>query len=599
MAKDKKPIVIAAGPISETIQKISGLVKADAPNAYTYSVKSAESKEKKPMRLSFTEDPTASDQYAGIYKIKRGLLPDYVLKQIRLQNHLIASILRVRGNVMAMHGHIKRDRFDIGVTVEVKPEFEEIIKPEQMGKIKDRIARFEKILVNCGHTDGLEQDEHMSLAQFFEAQTMQALTFGRFATEIIYKEAENDEELEDKAKLFHRFRPSDVGTMAKAVASEDDGASIRKGAVSALKRLQQIDSNIKIDIKALEGDKYSVVQIINGVPKMAFTSDEMIVYNMFPSLDIEHNGYPITPIDTCIQNITTHLSIEAYNKLYFQNGRATKGALVIRSDEVDQNTISQLRQEFQASINSVDRSFRTPVIGVNTADSVEWMSMVSTSGDAEFQFLYDQVSRNILSTFAISPDELPGYSHLGRGTNQQTLSESNNEFKLIAARDAGLRPLILKFQAFLNDRLFPIIDPELAQLCHIQLSGLDAQSREQESLRLQQDMPIHMTYDEVMKNVEKQPLGERLGGTFPLNERFSLIADKYLDVGQIAESFLHDPTGYLDPLLKFRRDPFYMQHIQLLMQINPTAVQAALSTRPYTLDMLKMFIQDELDQDEE
>jgi hypothetical protein len=387
--------------------------------------------------------------------------------------------------------------------------------------------------------------------------------------------------------------------MYKAVASESDGDSIRKGAISALKKLQQVRPDIKINVDLLEGDKYSVVQIVNGIPKMAFTSDEMVVYNLFPSLDIEHNGYPVTPIDTCIQNITTHLSVEAYNKLYFQNGRAAKGAIVVRSDEVDQNTISQLRQEFQASINSVDRAFRTPVIGVNTADSVEWMSMVSTSGDGEFQFLYDQVSRNILSTFGISPDELPGYSHLGRGTNQQTLSESNNQFKLTAARDAGLRPLILKFQAFLNERLFPIIDPELAQLCRIELSGLDAQSREQESLRLQQDMPIHMTYDEVMKDVEKKPLGERLGGTFPLNERFNLIADKYLDVGQIAESFLHDPTGYLDPLLKFRRDPFYMQHIQLLMQINPIAVQAALSAKPYAMEMLKMFIQDELEQDEE
>jgi hypothetical protein len=598
MSNDKKSIVIAAGPISESVQKKSGLVKADTPNQYSFIVKDAESKEKKPIRLAFTEDPNSADQYAGIYKLKKGLLPDYVLKQIRIQNHLIASILRNRGNVMAMHGHLKKDRFDVGVVVKLKPEFEEIIKPEQMLKIKNRIHRFEQLLLNCGHTEGLEQDEHMSLSQFLEIQAIQGLTFGRFATEFIYREP-TDGDAEDKAKRFHRFRPADAGTMYKAVASESDGDSIRKGAISALKKLQQVRPDIKINVDLLEGDKYSVVQIVNGIPKMAFTSDEMVVYNLFPSLDIEHNGYPVTPIDTCIQNITTHLSVEAYNKLYFQNGRAAKGAIVVRSDEVDQNTISQLRQEFQASINSVDRAFRTPVIGVNTADSVEWMSMVSTSGDGEFQFLYDQVSRNILSTFGISPDELPGYSHLGRGTNTQTLSESSNEFRLTAARDAGLRPLILKFQAFLNERLFPIIDPELAQLCRIELSGLDAQSREQESLRLQQDMPIHMTYDEVMKDVEKKPLGERLGGTFPLNERFSLIADKYLDVGQIAESFLHDPTGYLDPLLKFRRDPFYMQHIQLLMQINPTAVQAALSAKPYAMEMLKMFIQDELDQDEE
>jgi hypothetical protein len=56
----------------------------------------------------------------------------------------------------------------------------------------------------------------------------------------------------------------------------------------------------------------------------------------------------------------------------------------------------------------------------------------------EFQYLNDTNARVIMSAFQVSPEELPGYQHLSRGTNNQALSESNNEYKLEAARDVGI-----------------------------------------------------------------------------------------------------------------------------------------------------------------
>jgi phage portal protein BeeE len=188
----------------------------------------------------------------------------------------------------------------------------------------------------------------------------------------------------------------------------------------------------------------------------------MLVFNLFPCTDIEMNGYPISPLDTVVSSVTTHISIDAYKKLYFQNGRAAKGMLVIKSDEVDASVLDGIKLQFNASINNVANSFRTPIFGMGTTDAVEWVPF-SGEGlhDGDFQFMYDQIARNIMSAFSMSPDELPGYSHLTRGTNSQTLSESNNEFKLTAARDTGFRPLILKIQTFFNEILFPI------QIIHI------------------------------------------------------------------------------------------------------------------------------------
>ena len=565
--------VSSSGPLSPLVKSMLG----------------SSDKGKKAVKMAFYEDPVEHSHYAGLFKTKRKLLPDHVLKLIRIQNHLVASILRARGNTMAMHGHKRRDRFDVGMEINIKPEFEQFIKPEQMTKIRERIERTEKLLLNCGSVEGLDENEKMSLAEFLDLQSRNALTFGRFSTEIIYNKEGPD-------RKFHSFRPVDVGTIYNTVKKGEYGAQGIRDA--SIKRLEEL-TGVKIDAAKFKEDEYAYVQCVDGTPVQAFTAEELIVYNVYPSTDIEHAGYPVTPIDTCISSITTHLSIDAYNRLYFQNGRAAKGMLVIKSEEIDQGTLNKIRQDFVASINSVNNAFRAPVFGVDVKDEVEWIPMVSNAGDGEFQFLYDQVARNILSTFNMSPDELPGYGHLSRGTNQQTLSESSNEFKLTAARDTGLRPLILKFQAFFNEKLLPMIDPELSQICYIQLSGIDAQSREQESLRLQQDMPIHMTYDEVLGDVDKNPIGKSMGGDFPFNERWQLIADKMLRVSELREGFLEDPASLIDPMLQFHRDPFWMQHMNVLMQANPLAVKAYYATRPYTFDILKMAVEDYLEEDKE
>ena len=1041
--KDKKSVVFATADIDVDLLERNNLKKNSNGDQLSYIIQQATGSAKKSNapRIAFTEDPVSTDHYAGVFKTKKGLLPDHVLKMIRMQNHLIASILRARANTLSMFGHVKKNRFDIGVAVDIKPEFEQHVSQEQMVKIRDRIERFKKLLINCGHTEGLKDHEKMSLSEFLYLQTIDGLSLGRLATEIIYEDGDNGNpnKLSDRARKFHRFRPVDAGTINKAVKNGESASGLRASGI----RLLESVTNKKIDGKLFEQDEYAYVQVIDNMPKQAFSADEMIVFNLFPSNDIEHNGYPVTPVDTCISSVTTHLSIDSYNKLYFQNGRAAKGILVINSEEIDQATINTLKQEFMASINNVGNSFRVPVFGVGENDKINWLPMVSSSGDGEFQFLYDAVARNILSTFSMSPDELPGYGHLSRGTNQKTLcldlssyiftpegtktlgklleekeevytqvwtglrwenarvfksgvrkqvktvlnnaielitspdhrfrvvgengepvwkhqkelslndwvlvnrlevdgmqtmpefngkaidekmaevlgwmtgdgnisvrynkntgnmkqgvislfynskkeidlwkkhydilttfglktthsdrnysdeqlerrasdlnaktiqkrrienriyntnfvkfllslgfttstqgksipsflytaperiksaflrgffsadgtlatsssakitihndslrdqtkhllltlgirtrnsegkyktspvtgekksakirlevkdkdlffekvgflqdhkqpdledlkvskkwlripksvvnkyvplilergknilsksdknnlitvlnnpeirgisadrlcrymsevgidipswlktfhlekikeiidlqnevemadveiyddthafvangivvhnSESSNEFKLTAARDTGLRPLILRFQSLLNEKLFPIMDPELAQICTIQLSGLDAQSREEESLRLQQDMPIHMDYDQVLSDVDKEPVGARMAGKVPMNERYQIIADKYLNVAEIMAEYMEDPTALADPLLRYKRDPFFIQSLQILMQTNPGAVKAYFATKPHTLDILKLTIEDFLEEIEE
>ena len=581
----------------EALEK-AGYKAEDPRSPLLYAIQQASgSANKNAPRLAFSENPAPSDNYLGLYKSKRRLLPDEVLKQIRIQDHLIAAILRARGSMMSLFGHKQKDRFDIGMEVSIKKEFYDILTPEQYEKVVSRMKRFENLLINCGHTAGLEHQDKMTLAQFLDIQTQNGLNFGRHATEIIYdRESEPDE---NGNYPFHRFRPVDVGTIYRTVRKgEYVGNNLRETAMRMLESLTGEKPNI--NVQKLKEDHYAWMQVIDGTPRQAFTHDEMLVFNLFPCTDIEMNGYPVSPLDTIVSSVTTHISIDSYKKLYFQNGRATKGMLVIKSDEVDQSVMDGIKLQFNASINSINNSFRTPIFGMGQKDAVEWVAFDGEGlHDGDFAFMYDQIARNIMSAFSMSPDELPGYSHLSKGTNSQTLSESSNEFKLTAARDTGLRPLIAKFQTFFNEILFPIIDPLLAKVCEIKFKGLDAQNKEQESTRLQQDMATHMSYDEVLREVDKDPIGRHLGGEFPFNERYQLILDKFKNVGEIIGELLGDNAAYVDPILRYKRDPFWLQNLQLLAETNPSAVIAYLAPRPYAFEHLKMLIQDSLEESQE
>lgn len=570
--------------INEQIVKNAGM-NQDMMKALIDHASGSVNKKKAP-RLAFAEDPYRSESYAGIYKTKRRLLPNNVIKQIRSGNFLIASILRARGNHISLMGHPRKDRFDVGIELSIKPEYKSHIEPEQMVKIQERMDRALKIFMSCGHTDGLQEEEKMSLPEYLYVQVQNGLSFGYFASENIFKDSSNQD--------FHRFRPVDAGTIYKAVRKGEGAEGVRATATKALEFI----TGEKIDAKKMEDGEYSWVQAVDGTPKQAFTAKEMLVYNMYPATDIEFNGYPLTPLDTVMTSVTTHMSIEVYNKLYFQNGRAARGMLVINSDEIDQSVIEDIKQQYNASINNVTNSFRTPIFGVGKEDTVNWVSTTPTRKDGEFQFLFDQTTRNILSAFNISPDELPGFGHLSKGTNQQSLSESNNEYKLAAARDSGIRPLIMKIQDFLNEKLFPVIDKELSQLCNIEFAGFDAETKQQESVRLQQDMPIHMTYDEVMEETEKEQVGPAMGGSIPFNEHYRAAIDSYQNVGKAESFFLDSPAAWVDPILRFRRDQFWFQNMQMLAEMNPNAVQAYYATRKGNMETLKMLIKDYLDEDD-
>jgi hypothetical protein len=519
-------------------------------------------------RLAFETDPSVNNTYQTIYKTKQRLLPDEVLKRIGIQDDLVASICNTRSNQISAFGRPQPDRFSSGYKVEPEPGYIEKLDDEEKKKLQDRVAALELKILTCGETRGWSDVEALSFGQFLHMSARNAVLFGRIATEAIYSIGL------DGVKRCHSFRPIDAGTIFRAAPQKQAGDATRKEARRLLERIK----NKNLEPERFQEDEYAWVQVISGRPVQAFTGQECLVHNFYPVTDVELDGYPLTPLDTIITAVTTHINIGNHNKLYFQSGRAARGMIVVKSDDADDALFSHIRQTFQASINSVGNAWRMPIFGVGTDDDIGWYPIDNSSRDMEFQYLSDTNARVILSGFQMSPEEIPGYAHLSRGTNNQALSESNNEYKLEAHRDVGIRPLLAQFQNFINTRILPLLDEELSKFCSFKFVGLDAETAEKESTRLQQDMAVHMCMDEVLDKVEKKPVGKEWGGQFLLNPQWQAVLDKYVPQGMIMEHFFGMKGAAKDPRYDFLNNPNYFTQMGMLQA--QEQMQAAAQQQP-------------------
>ena len=278
--KDKKTVSLSFGdsPVNESgqsaLEKALGqmspeyLAKSDSPLQQLIKQTTGSAKKKAPS-LAFSELPAPQSNFLGLFKPRIRLLPPELIKTIRITDHLVAAILRTRGNIMKLYGHLRKDRFDVGMEIEIKPEFLKILTPDQYKKVAERVKRLEKILLNCGHTEGLEHQDQMTLSEFLSTQTINGLSFGSHATEIIY---DRDAPKDSNGNFpFHRFRPVDVATIFRAVRrGEQVGSNLRELAIKALEAMEGI--KFDIDMSKLKEDKYAWLQVIEMQPKQCVYS---------------------------------------------------------------------------------------------------------------------------------------------------------------------------------------------------------------------------------------------------------------------------------------------------------------------------------------
>jgi hypothetical protein len=286
-------------------------------------------------RLSFDVDPSDTNSYAGVYKRKLRLLPDEILKRIAIQDSLVSNIVRARQNHVSAFGRPRPDRFSTGFEIKANPGVIDSLDEAGKKKLNEQIERAVKLVSTCGHTEGVDIEDLNTFSEYLSLSTRSAVVNGRIATEIIWL----DDESAPEKKKFHRWLAADAGTIYHATNDHSSQESVRDTAYHLISQL----AGKKFKEETYNNGDYRWVQVINGKPQQVFTSNEMKVYNFYAVPDVELDGYPVTPLDTVISAIVTHTNITAHNRLYFQSGRASRGMLVIKSDDVNPTVIHNIK----------------------------------------------------------------------------------------------------------------------------------------------------------------------------------------------------------------------------------------------------------------
>ncbi len=557
-------------------REYGGLLGTSKPRAY---------------QLAFRDDPhNHHSEYSGLYRYKVHGLPDSMLKRIPTQDSLVGSIVTARQSQVEAFGVPRPDRFHTGFYFDWidKSWFHQLDAQQKKG-LQERVSRATNLLSTCGSTEGWTLAERCSLGQFLKETARSALTVGRSATEIVMRCSECGArpgccELQTDAfgrevnqcpggkDEFHAFRVVDASTIYPTIKTTARGAAqdVRARSEALLRDLLGIQDLV---VPEDEWDQYEYVQVVEGRPEQVFTDSQLRTHNFYPVPDMEWNGFPVTPCDYTVTEILTHMSIGRHNQQYFQNGRASRGMIVITSDEVDQDLLMQVRQQFVAGVNGTANAFRMPIFGISQPDTLQWVPIDNSSRDMEYQYLSDSNVRAILSAYQMSPEELPGYAHLSRGTNSQSLSEGNREYILEAHRDLGIRPLLTNLEAVIND-LFPHIDPVLAKVCRVRLGGLEAQTKDQEDADHERLLALDGTMNEVLELREKETIPGHLASNIPLNPGWNALLQSYMPVGRILEDLMDVPNASKEEKFAYIRDPFYWQNLenatsQLQMVLQP------------------------------
>lgn len=486
-------------------------------------------------------DPFTDTGYAGgLFRPKGaggGLISNHILKMISRRDPIVSTILHVRANQAATFCRRQQNRFDVGF---------KMMPRDKGGPLnEDEILEIEDYLLNCGIKEGRSHEDKLTFDQFAYMLTWDWLVYGHAAIEKVH----------DRANRLYAFLPLPAETIYyanKKLINRD----VVQNTIEAYRDAWGQTHGDKPEYEAPSDDPFEYLQVINGKVVEGFTRDELVFARIYMQTEVDLNGYAIGPLERALSMITAHLQIENHQKMFFTHGIASKGLLVIQGD-VSPNQLRALQAQWTNQISGPQSAWRTPILaGIN---GVQWQPLTMANRDMEFAAYQDHVIRTIHASLAIDPEET-GFGYLSKGVDQKSLSESSNEWKITSSRDRGLRPLLSRLEAIINEDVIPAWNEDYARKYKFCFVGLDAESREEEISRLQSEVQLHTTLDEARQSADLEPM--QAGGGLILNPLLLQTIQANMTKGEFMEQFMKIAGASQRPDLQYIPDPYYFQWLQ-------------------------------------
>jgi hypothetical protein len=472
----------------------------------------------------------------GLFRPKTGFITNALLKQVSRRTPAAAIIIHTRSSQVQSFCRPQSNRFDTGYKFQPRDKSE---KPDQ-----EEIQKLEAFINNCGIKEERAPEDRLTFDQFGYMVTSDMLRYGHCAIERIPR----------KDGGLYAFLPlaSEGIYYANPKADPKD--------INAQRNLWRERMDEEGQEEPSPGD-VMFVQVLDNKVIEEFSREEMVFAKLNNETDTDLSGYSISPLERALSMLTAQLQIENHQRGFFTHGVASRGILVIQGD-MTPNQLRVLQSQWTQQTTGPLNSWRTPVLaGIK---GVQWVPLTAGNRDMEYAAYQDHVLRTVHGCFTIDPEET-GFGYLSRGTEQRSLGESSNEYKILASQSRGLRPILSRIEAIINEEIMPGFDEKLAEKYEFCFVGLDAESRIEETQRLTGEVSLHTSINEARSQAELEPL--KIGGEIILNPLLLQTLQSNMPKGMFMELYMGIEGASQRPDLQYIPDPMWFQFQQMQMQL--------------------------------
>jgi hypothetical protein len=161
----------------------------------------------------------------------------------------------------------------------------------------------------------------------------------------------------------------------------------------------------------------------------------------------------------------------------------------------------------------LSNSWKTPIL---QSEGFEWTDLNKSNNEMEFNKWIEYLIKISCGVFLIDPAEIN--FDLGSGQSSKPMFESNQEWKLKASRDRGLKPLLRFIAKMINKNIIDKIDDHFT----LEFVGLDELSETEKHEMLVEQISSYMTLNEARRTLD---LPDLPGGDVPMNPVYMQALD--------------------------------------------------------------------------
>lgn len=382
---------------------------------------------------AFFIDPLDFNANLG-YKDKAYSLTYTTLKRMA-GTPIINAIIKTRKNQIADFAEPQADRYSTGFVIRKKAKNGVDSRMDKKDKkVANAISDF---ILNCGsETSWIDDDFDTFIRKIVD----DSLTYDQMTFECI----------RNRRGKLERFVAVDASTFRIAdTAFQED----YKNAFFNNRGASNWNSQGDLVRKEINGYLPQYVQIYQNAVVNDFYPWELCFAVRNPSTSIYSNGYGVSELEELINVITSMLWGDEYNRRFFSQGSAPKGLLRVKGG-ISESALQQFKQQWQAMINGVMNSWKTPVVEAD----VDWIDLQKNNRDMEYSSWMEYLIKLACAIYSIDPSEI-GWDISRSGGNSGLFEKSEAE-RIQNSKDKGLYPMLKFIQRKINKYIVEQINPE-------------------------------------------------------------------------------------------------------------------------------------------